>query len=248
VKKRILQCQHQLNKFIILLALLLCKIGVAFADTPTHRYQIELIIFSHITAESLHAEQWQWKPTDYPVSANAVELTDTHQLSTSDESNDKAANAIAVLAKPSYHLMKEDQNLRKQPYYHILLHLAWQQEITDNGTTHQPIHIFGGHLYTPAGKSIGMVQDSQPSFDLNTIWEVNGEVLLTHKRYITLYLNLLFTEPLGKLVKKEGFYNVDKNFAYFHLEQNRRMRTRELNYIDHPLYGVLIKITPIETP
>lgn len=35
---------------------------------------------------------------------------------------------------------------------------------------------------------------------------------------------------------------------YAHFAQSRRMRSRELHYIDHPLMGILIKLTPIKLP
>jgi hypothetical protein len=34
----------------------------------------------------------------------------------------------------------------------------------------------------------------------------------------------------------------------FELHQSRRMRSKTLHYIDHPLYGVLLLITPYENP
>lgn len=49
-------------------------------------------------------------------------------------------------------------------------------------------------------------------------------VCISVKRYFSVSLNLLF--------KKEDY---------------RRMRSNELNYIDFPSYGVLIKIVPIES-
>jgi hypothetical protein len=34
--------------------------------------------------------------------------------------------------------------------------------------------------------------------------------------------------------------------AYFELNESRRMRSKELHYLDHPAMGIIVKITPVE--
>lgn len=55
---------------------------------------------------------------------------------------------------------------------------------------------------------------------------VDGTICVSIQRYLNVTLHLLFKN----------------NFDYFYLSENRRMRSNELNYIDFPVYGVLIKI------
>ena len=57
---------------------------------------------------------------------------------------------------------------------------------------------------------------------------VDGTICVSIRRYLNVTLNLLFKN----------------NLDYFYLSENRRMRSNELNYIDFPVYGVLIKIVP----
>ncbi|MBS0351525.1 MAG: hypothetical protein JSR33_10145, partial [Proteobacteria bacterium] len=47
----------------------------------------------------------------------------------------------------------------------------------------------------------------------------------------------------GNLTNIEHYSN--QADVRFNLIQNLRMKSEELNYIDHPLYGVLIKIIPL---
>ena len=54
---------------------------------------------------------------------------------------------------------------------------------------------------------------------------------------------LHFESPFVDITGKQ--YSVDRTVA---LRQHRRMRSNELHYIDHPLMGLLIKITPYELP
>jgi hypothetical protein len=50
-------------------------------------------------------------------------------------------------------------------------------------------------------------------------------------------------DPFSELAANQ--YRVDRTVA---LQQDRRMRSQELHYIDHPLIGLLVKITPYEFP
>jgi hypothetical protein len=34
----------------------------------------------------------------------------------------------------------------------------------------------------------------------------------------------------------------------FRLTESRRMRSRELHYFDHPLFGVMVEVRPVELP
>ena len=36
--------------------------------------------------------------------------------------------------------------------------------------------------------------------------------------------------------------------SVFRLTQSRRMRSRELHYLDHPMFGVIVQVTPYEGP
>ncbi len=50
---------------------------------------------------------------------------------------------------------------------------------------------------------------------------------------------------LDLLSANDSSYFVDRTVV---MRQNRRMRSNEVHYLDHPLFGVLIKITPIAAP
>lgn len=52
-----------------------------------------------------------------------------------------------------------------------------------------------------------------------------------------------FNNPFTTL--SENYFDVERTVV---LRQDRRMRSNELHYIDHPLMGLLIKITPYERP
>ncbi len=50
---------------------------------------------------------------------------------------------------------------------------------------------------------------------------------------------------LDVLSAEDSSYYVDRTVV---MRQNRRMRSDEVHYLDHPLFGLLIKISPVEQP
>ena len=71
---------------------------------------------------------------------------------------------------------------------------------------------------------------------------VEGMVKISVSRYLHAELDLLLRgSPAGAQRMPGGFQS-------YHFNEHRRMRSRELHYIDHPLLGMLIEITPIDLP
>ena len=68
---------------------------------------------------------------------------------------------------------------------------------------------------------------------LTSVGQLQGHVGVTLGRYLHVNTHLwLLPDPNSR--------------EYAVLQESRRMRSNELHYVDHPLMGVLIKITPIE--
>ena len=71
---------------------------------------------------------------------------------------------------------------------------------------------------------------------------------MTLGHYFDVHTDLLLTEPTALLQKMDGrgyFTHWNQSTYSFHFLQNRRMRSRELNYLGSPLMGVLIKMNPV---
>lgn len=64
--------------------------------------------------------------------------------------------------------------------------------------------------------------------------ELDGTVRFTMSRYLHLDVNLLFSEPSGP--------------AIYRINEQRRIKTQETHYFDHPRFGALVRIVPVEKP
>lgn len=219
-----------------LFAILFCTNIQAESANTAKWYQIELIIFSHITAQALNSEHWPWTNNRYVPKPRTIEL------------NFSSGANYGILA-PSYFLMQREQaRISKQARYQVLLHLAWRQQIRHPRHA-RPIHIFGGNAYNSSGKVIASNLNGNAPYDSNAIWQVDGTFRISVRRYFDVNANLLFTVPtsqLSRISKTGDFDNIQGKFAYFRLLQSRRMRSKELNYIGYPLYGILVKVIPLK--
>lgn len=223
---------RKLSLFIVGTVLLL-NLSTANAISNFDRwYQIEVIVFSHITPNGIQSENWPWTPTQYIPTLQTINLTQGDNV------------AYSALPRQYFKMNAEQTRLEKNSKYRVLLHLAWRQKITKPKHA-QPIHVYGGAIYDNAGKMIGTAEYGQQEYNSNAIWQVNGTITPSLIRFIDLDFNLLFSQPVSTLPKLSHDSNVQGRFAYFRLKQSRRMRSKELNYIGHPLYGILVKIVPV---
>lgn len=213
--------------------ILLSLTGFAYAVSS---YQIDLIVFSQITPDNFSHEYWpQVATTDIDLKgATSVNYSAPPDVTPIDSSNSQ--------------LKREFTQIRKTSPYKIILHASWQESLAqlDRKTT---FHLYGGKLYDSEGRYIDSNVTESIPFDQTQQWELNGTVTVKLDRYFDFDFNLLFAEPyeiLSQLSDKVDNME-NQTFKYFKLEQTRRTRSTLLNYIDHPLYGILFKVTPIKT-
>lgn len=110
------------------------------------------------------------------------------------------------------------QALRNSGLRKPLLHTGWRQPVYDRNRA-QPVWIQGGpSLYLSDGRSVP---------------EIAGTLMLTRSRFLHVWTNLRYAQ--------EGFPT-----RTYVMRDHRRMRSGELHYVDHPMFGLLILCTPVE--
>ena len=127
------------------------------------------------------------------------------------------------------------------------MHLAWQQQVNTPSEA-KAIQLYGGAGYSANGATPIDNPDESVPFHQSAKWQVNGQVKVSVNRYFNLHFNLTFSEPLQliqSLDSKNYFSNIQTPYITFQLNQNRRTRSNELNYIDYPLYGLLFEVKKI---
>jgi hypothetical protein len=173
-----------------------------------------------------------------------------------------------ILPSDKWQLSKEALQLSRASGYKVLEHLAWRQPVSARENS-QPILIQTGNQYGLNFEVEGLI-----TISLNRYLHVDTDLLFSKfsKELFNDHIDwsLLNEAPhtgSGKTASKPGisFQNTESNKAdnglpFQEAEQQyrrefatslkhiRRVRNDELHYIDHPLFGLIVKLTPYQLP
>ena len=121
-------------------------------------------------------------------------------------------------------MVAERIRLEKSGRYRILHHVAWQQPVSHPDEAY-PVRLTNGRPLTQASPEA-------PALD--------GSALLSKEQFLQLDLELLYHYPAsaadGNSTASDGLL----------LQINRKLRSGDLNYLDHPMLGILAQVTPVE--
>ena len=187
------------------------------ADAAQQWYTVEIIVFDVPGNEGLHAEHWPADPGE-PSLEGAVGLTPAFEGVPGG-----GVHAFRLLDRADLSLDRVRSTLRRSARYRPLLHAGWRLPGLPRNAA-RPAYV--GTRLAAAG-------------DGNDPPAVRGTVKVSVARYLHVELDLLYRRSGDDVAAApEG------TPTWFRLESERRMRSRELHYIDHPLFGVLVRITP----
>ncbi len=209
-------------RILLLLCILLSPLTIfAETETPLHWYNIELIIFSQLQPKSLTSESWPAvnNPT---IPENSIRLT-----ANPDASTQQLPDNIQLLQPQQWRLKQQQAALNRNQNYKTLLHLSWNEGFE---RYHKTVPFY---LHTE---------------------QLSGLMSLTMRRYFELKTDFIYQIPADQLAEYTDLnqyngHNInDNNIASFEIMLSRRLRSREFNYLDHPVVGMVIDILPIKAP
>jgi hypothetical protein len=195
-------------------------------------YEVEVIIFEDTTGKYKHSEKWPEAITaesETSISNDEI-LNDKKAAKTTEESE---RIFFGDIAKENYRLTKQAMKLEKHADYRILSHKAWKQRGLDRKQA-QPIKI--SSTTTPENDT-----DTKLSY-------IDGDVTLIMSRYLHFATNLVFHKSKPKLFN--SFTDVEdsaeNNYINYPIIFERRMRSKEIHYLDHPLLGIIVLAIPFK--
>lgn len=156
-------------------------------------------------------------------------------------------DAFRDVSRQNPQLSRIAGSLRRSTNYRLLEHLAWRQPL---GESRFPVLIQGGERY-------------------DDVYELDGTITVTRSRFLHADVDLWFTEfapvrpsrrfgranrdvpnvdqaMLDRYPELVGWAKQRDTRAPIHthaLTQSRRMRSDTVHFIDHPFFGVVIKVT-----
>ena len=260
---------NNLNKIKSILLSLLITFCFASQAKDDQWYQVEIIVFEHLDKSGLQ-EAWPLEPGKPNFNATRILQLPERAQSTEDD----RPNFVAV-PDEALQLQDAKERIKKQGSYRIVMHKGWKQKVTDKKIA-EKLRLIGGKNYFRSSQDLGNHMDMEndtfgASADVaQNSFEVDGTLLLSKSRHLHLETDLVFTKPMKVLSPVAGFEgsmsaasapkvtlaNVKNRNQWqnetnarlqpFRLKESVRLRTNEVQYIDHPIYGILFAIIPEE--
>lgn len=192
-------------------------------------YEVELIIFEDTTEQYKFSENWALEKNNDSEKKESI-------------IKEKENLIFKFIKSENYRLNKQAEKLQKNARYNILYHKAWKQPGLDKKSA-VPI-IINTDKNTPTEETNG--PSSTSSF-------ISGRFKLIMSRYLHVDTQLILHKPIKSakaLVQEKSndpstTKNIDaKQYTQYPFTFERRMRSKEVHYLDHPLGGIIVLATP----
>lgn len=223
----------------LMAAVLLLSSGPAGAQE--RQWDVDLVVFEHLDPM---VGREVWPPlVDLRMPADALAFDTIEATRLAGERGFTPREAEQT------HLATVIRRLRNSSRYRVILTRSWRQPGLPAETA-LAVRVRGGEDYTgryatlePPAEELpwgGGLPAAPPPAAPRRLDEVDGTVTVSLSRYLHLAADLVFRAPL----REDG---AEPGVAYlqsFAMDQRRRMRSREIHYLDHPRFGVIAMITP----
>jgi len=216
-------------------------------EAPLKQYDVDIIIFEDAHARYIKSETW---PQHDESISTEDEITEGQSKDKTKE--DKRAVEIENI-DPSI-LTKEYKRINNSSEYEVLQYSAWRQQGLESSKAFEV--------------ELATLKNSHTTKSENNI---SGTIKVVLARYLHLFGNLDYHRLVAGEADDSDNMNQDQTAkgitsssqptpdkdesaapvalateAAYPIEFRRRMRSKELHYIDHPLAGILVQINPVE--
>lgn len=218
--------------------------------TAADWYKVEVVVFANQDSSGLSEEYWP-EIKEIPSPANAIAL----------KSLSAEGSAYKRLADSSLSLHDAKNRLKNSGPYRVLFHAGWMQpvyhtqkprpiritggEILDNGMYELDGHIAigrGTYLHFRPNLFLSRRLNSDESSYLKNPLSQSADLAASQSAsLITMQAASGATSALTS-----NAFPVIPDILTVNLNQARRMKSKELHYIDHPLMGILVEIKPVK--
>ncbi|MEM7305010.1 MAG: CsiV family protein [Pseudomonadota bacterium] len=238
---------------------LIIFIFIALNPALARDYAVEVIIF--VNQDGLRKNAEQFNPNIIlPVPRKGLSFFEINEeLDTDNQNQDLKYSGIAsepdpwrLLPEADYILKDQVRKLRNSSRYKILNHFAWRQPAVDKSYS-QPIIIKAGFDYSGIypERTFHQIEfsDTDPSLEdeeNSGVWELEGTINVVITRYIHFYSDLVYRAERTNPYYENDSLQPEKVLVDYEVKSHRKMKSRELNYIDHPIVGILVEATPID--
>lgn len=251
-----------MQKFLTSISTLLLLLSAVNLNAETTRYNVEIVIFEDTSDRYLDTEQWPvihqaeneltsdilppgLEPL--PDSEPDTQTSDEHDIAIDPKKTEhpEINSVINITQNISNALSEHVSKLKRSSRYNVLLHQSWQQTGLDS-TDAVSIKIDTSKIDDTENNNIKVLLTDQKTIDKNIKSSVQGNLKLVLGRYLHIHTDLIY-KRLKNIHNQNTPALVRSIFDEFKIKSQRRMRSKELHYIDHPLLGILVLTSPIKS-
>lgn len=222
-------------------------------------YDVEILIFEDIKAQYIDSEKWPnilntkelnlFKAGDVNTNENQDKrLINRHVTNSALQDKDTSSNfptdntVLNIVDIEQQYLLDEAKKISRSSRYRTLVHRAWRQTGLDKTLA------IDVAINSDDNKSslLTLMRDVE-TIDGPVVQKkssIKGSIKVELARYLHLYTDLIYQKPADP---PSPFARVEllrtNNYS---VKAHRRMRSKVLHYIDHPLVGILVKIVPTD--
>ena len=234
-------------------AIFYCVLAGFSAPALADWYQVEVILFNYIKPDA--DNEWWYENPGLPGRDQTIELI----MDTADPVAGDAVDPVdeadlmpyLALSKDRYRLAGVNRVLKLSRDYRPLLHVAWQQPGLDSRNT-RAIHLDNTQFEEKPPEQTepepGEGWD-EPEYTA-PVKIYDGIFRLRKSRYLHVDVDFAYFPESMELPipgSPEGSTGNDRPSAgYVRLTESRRIKTKELHYFDHPLFGLIVQVNRIE--
>lgn len=216
--------------------LLLLMLLLSPALAAARWYQVDVVIFRHNAAPAAGAEQWPGLSVTPDYSGSVDLITDESAADGTAASpqleNASLPTAFKALKAGERGLLDAERRLRNSSQYAPMLSAAWRQpKFAVSGAKRVHLSDVDPHTSALQVQSIDTAAGVPVPVPVLTPG-VEGTVLVKIARQMTVDVDFTYDNE-GTLVR---------------LQATRGAKLREVNYFDHPLFGLLVQIQPYDLP
>ncbi len=226
-------------------------------NAPAHAedwYRVELVLFAYTEPDA--GGEWWYENPGLPARDQTIglimETADPVSADSPDAAEDEDLNPYVVLPGQDYRLAGVRRVLASSREYRPLLHVAWQQPGLDARNV-RAVHLDNTRFERKAVEQLevepepGEVRE-EPEYT-PPVKVFDGTVRLRKSRFLHLDVDFAYfpdtlQQPdLEMPAQATGHRRFPAD--YVRLTESRRIRPDNLNYFDHPLFGLVVQVSKI---
>ena len=248
-----------MRHFFISFTFIFCTLSTSNAavyQEEVKYYDVEILLFENLKQNPNNTETW---PTslEYTPPENSVFIGSPFPGPIPTNYNPRFT--FKPIKATTYQLQEEAKALTEHENYRILYHRSWRQPgmkrdeavsvKIERDIPRIPIpQLNDGSLDTTQLEYNQIIEQRLPKIN-----NLQGLVTISLSRYLHIKTDIHYTQHVALKSTNSSFSEeLDPTFVeirpqVYQLKQTRKMRSKELHYLDNPKLGLLVYITPVNT-